>query len=81
MANYLEFKLRLTTIKNGVDNTLDKQVEAVEKLEGYINKWNKYYEEKNFQDMGSCWGHCYCGCGYFLVQSKETKGRDKFRDR
>ena len=41
----------MTTIKNGVDNTLDKQVEAVEKLEGYINKWNKYYEEKNFQNM------------------------------
>lgn len=41
----------MKTIKNGVDNTLDKQVEAVEKLEGYINKWNKYYEEKNFQNM------------------------------
>ena len=41
----------MKTIKNGVDNTLENQVEAVEKIEGYISKWQKYYEEKNFPNM------------------------------
>lgn len=41
----------MNTIKQGVDNSLENQVEAIEKIDGYINKWYKYYEEKNFQNM------------------------------
>ncbi len=41
----------MKTIKTGVDNTLDNQVEAIEKLDKYITKWNKYYNEQNFVKM------------------------------
>lgn len=41
----------MNTIKDGVDNTLENQVEAIEKIDGYISKWHQYYEEKNFQNM------------------------------
>lgn len=41
----------MKTIKTGVDNTLDNQVEAIEKLDKYITKWNKYYNEQNFVNM------------------------------
>lgn len=41
----------MKTIKTGVDNTLDNQVEAIEKLDKYITKWNKYYSEQNFVNM------------------------------
>ena len=41
----------MKTIKAGVDNTLDNQVEAIEKLDKYITKWNKYYNEQNFVNM------------------------------
>lgn len=41
----------MKTIKKGVDNTLDNQVEAIEKLDKYITKWNKYYNEQNFVNM------------------------------
>lgn len=41
----------MKNIKTGVDNTLDNQVEAIEKLDKYITKWNKYYNEQNFVNM------------------------------
>lgn len=41
----------MKNVKNGVDNTLNNQVEAIEKLDGYITKWNKYYNEQNFVNM------------------------------
>lgn len=41
----------MKNIKTGVDNTLDNQVEAIEKLDKYITKWNKYYNEQNFVKM------------------------------
>ena len=41
----------MKTIKTGVDNSLDNQVEAIEKLDKYITKWNKYYNEQNFVKM------------------------------
>ena len=41
----------MKTIKTGEDNTLDNQVEAIEKLDKYITKWNKYYNEQNFVNM------------------------------
>lgn len=41
----------LKTVKDNVDDAIDNQVEAVEKLGGYIDKWKKYYEEQNFTNM------------------------------
>lgn len=41
----------IESISNGVDSTLSDQVEAIEKIDGYIEKWNKYYEEQNFTNM------------------------------
>ena len=41
----------MKTIKTGVDNTLDNQVDAIEKLDKYITKWNQYYNEQNFVNM------------------------------
>ena len=41
----------LKSVSNGVDNTLEDQVEAVEKIDSYIEKWNKYYKEQNFTNM------------------------------
>jgi len=41
----------LKSISNGIDSTLSDQVEAIEKIDGYIQKWNKYYEEQNFTNM------------------------------
>lgn len=41
----------MNIIGDNVGQSLEKQVESVEKLDGYINKWEKYYEEKNFTNM------------------------------
>lgn len=41
----------MKNIKTGVDNTLDNQVEAIEKLDKCITKWNQYYNEQNFVNM------------------------------
>lgn len=41
----------MQSIKNGIDNTLEEQIEAIEKIDGYIEKWKKYYNEKNFTNM------------------------------
>jgi len=41
----------MDTIEEGIDNTLSNQVEAIEKLDKYIEKWQKYYEEQNFTNM------------------------------
>ena len=41
----------IKSITNGIDNTLSDQVEAIEKINGYIEKWNKYYQEQNFTNM------------------------------
>ena len=41
----------MKNIKNGIDSTLEDQVEAVEKIDKYIEKWYKYYEEENFTNM------------------------------
>ena len=41
----------MNIIKDNVDDTLENQVEAIEKLDGYINKWQKYYDEQNFTNM------------------------------
>lgn len=41
----------MKSIKNGVENNLEDQVEAIEKIDGYINKWEKYYKEQDFSNM------------------------------
>lgn len=41
----------LNIVKDGIDNTLLNQVESIEKINGYVNKWKKYYDEKNFKNM------------------------------
>lgn len=41
----------MKSISNGVDNSLENQVEAIEKIDGYIEKWNRYYKEQNFNNM------------------------------
>jgi len=41
----------MESISNGIDSTLSDQIEAIEKINGYIEKWNKYYEQQNFTNM------------------------------
>lgn len=41
----------MNTIEDEIGETLENQVEAIEKIDGYINKWQKYYEEQNFTNM------------------------------
>lgn len=43
-----------TIVKNvekNIGNELENQVEAIEKIDGYIEKWKKYYEEQKFSNM------------------------------
>lgn len=41
----------LDTVEEGIDDTLANQIESIEKIDGYIEKWKKYYEEQNFTNM------------------------------
>ena len=41
----------MDTIEDGIDDNLTNQIEAVEKIDGYIQKWQKYYEEQKFSNM------------------------------
>lgn len=41
----------LDTIEEQVGNNLNNQVEALGKIDSYIEKWQKYYEEQNFTNM------------------------------
>ena len=41
----------LDTIEDNIDDTLSNQIESIEKIDGYIEKWNKYYGEQNFSNM------------------------------
>lgn len=38
-------------IDKNIENELGNQVEAINKINGYIEKWQKYYEEQNFTNM------------------------------
>ncbi len=38
-------------VDKNVGEELDNQIESIEKINGYIEKWEKYYEEKNFSSM------------------------------
>lgn len=41
----------MNTIEDNIDDTLSNQIKAIEKIDGYIEKWKKYYEEENFINM------------------------------
>lgn len=41
----------MNTVENEIDNELSEQVASIEKLDKYIDKWKKYYEEQNFNNM------------------------------
>lgn len=41
----------MDSITKGVENSLTNQIESIEKIDGYIDKWYKYYEEQNFSNM------------------------------
>ena len=41
----------MDTISDGIDDTLSNQIKSIEKIDGYIEKWKKYYEEQNFKNM------------------------------
>lgn len=41
----------LNTIEDNIGSSLENQIEALEKIDGYIEKWQKYYEEKDFSNM------------------------------
>lgn len=41
----------INNIKGGIENSLDNQVESVEKINNYINKWEQFYNDKDFTNM------------------------------
>lgn len=41
----------LNNVSDSIENNLDSQVESVEKIDKYIEKWKSYYEEKDFTNM------------------------------
>lgn len=44
-------KTILENIENSIDNSLEDQVSAIEKIDGYIEKWNNYYKEQDLTNM------------------------------
>lgn len=41
----------IENIENSIDNSLEDQVTAIEKIDGYIEKWNNYYKEQDLTNM------------------------------
>ena len=41
----------LNNVSDSIENNLDSQVESVEKIDQYIEKWKSYYGEKDFTNM------------------------------
>ncbi len=41
----------LNNVSDSIENNLDSQVESVEKIDKYIEKWKSYYKEKDFTNM------------------------------
>lgn len=41
----------LNTIETNIDDNFDTQIEKVEKLDKYIERWQKYYEKQDFKNM------------------------------
>lgn len=44
-------KTIIENIEDSIDNSLENQVTAIEKIEGYIEKWNNYYKEQDLTNM------------------------------
>ena len=43
--------LIMENIENSIDNSLLDQAEAIGKIDGYIEKWQSYFENKDFTNM------------------------------
>ena len=41
----------MENVENSIDNSLDDQVTAIEKIDGYIEKWKTYFENEDFINM------------------------------
>ena len=41
----------LNNIENNIETTFNKQYEAIEHIDKYINNWKSYFEEKDFSGM------------------------------
>lgn len=44
-------KTIMKSIEDSIDNSLQDQVTAIEKIDGYIEKWNNYYIEQDLTNM------------------------------
>lgn len=44
-------KTILQSIEDSIDNSLEDQVTAIEKIDGYIEKWNNYFNEQDLTNM------------------------------
>jgi len=44
-------KTILKSIEDSIDNSLEDQVTAIEKIDGYIEKWNNYFNEQDLTNM------------------------------
>lgn len=44
-------KTLLNTVENNVDNSFSEQTRKLEKLDNYMNKWEKYYKKQDFTNM------------------------------
>jgi len=44
-------KTILKSIEDSIDNSLEDQVTAIEKIDGYIEKWNNYFNEQDLKNM------------------------------
>ena len=43
--------LLLDNVSKNIENTLTRQVKEIENLENYANKWQEYYDKKDFTNM------------------------------
>lgn len=43
--------LIMQNIENSIDNSLMEQADAISKIDGYIEKWQKYFEKEDFDNM------------------------------
>ena len=41
----------LNNISNSIENNTNSQVESIEKIDKYINKWNEYFNNQDFTNM------------------------------
>ena len=41
----------LNTVNNNIENNMTSQIESIEKVDKYIEKWNEYYKNQDFTNM------------------------------